>query len=155
MPSLPRARRFCPPVVLPGDKIMTPGRLQGPDDPDLTTSDYGIRGPIHSPPWPIEQIDFLVSRHGLRQARQPLGAAAAITTASWPSQACALSSAASPSRTIPPSVPMHKHDVPVDAIVTDARDSASGRKAVDRGIAGPIRGFCGTSREAERSNATS
>jgi 5-formyltetrahydrofolate cyclo-ligase len=120
---LASGKTLLSPVVLPDDKMMHAGRLQGPDDPDLTTSDYGIREPIHSPPWPIEQIDFLVvpgmafDRHGNRLGRGGGYYDRFLAQPGLRAFKCGLAF----EEQLLPSVPMHKHDVPVDAIVTDAR----------------------------------
>jgi 5-formyltetrahydrofolate cyclo-ligase len=120
---LASGKTLLSPVVLPGDKMMHAGRLQGPNDPDLVTSDYGIREPIHSPPWPIDKIDFLVvpgmafDEHGNRLGRGGGYYDRFLAQPGLRAFKCGLAF----EEQLIPSVPMHKHDVPVDAIVTDAR----------------------------------
>jgi 5-formyltetrahydrofolate cyclo-ligase len=120
---LAAGKTLLSPVVLPGIKTMHAGKLQGPDDPDLITSDYGIREPIHSPPWPIDQIDFIVvpamafDLHGNRLGRGGGYYDRFLSQPGLHAFKCGLAF----EEQLLPSVPTHKHDIPVDAVVTDAR----------------------------------
>lgn len=111
------------PVVLPGDKMMHAGKLQGPNDPDLIISDYGIREPIHSPPWPIELIDFIVvpamafDNQGNRLGRGGGYYDRFLSQPGLRAFKCGLAF----DEQLLPAVPMHKHDMPVDAVVTDTQ----------------------------------